>query len=220
MRIDTPFFSASVGKLFVAAAVLALARDGRVSLEDPLTRFVPRAEFAGLPVEGGDAALDRITVPRLLSHRSGLPDCFSGPSRDGARRLFDRMVSDRDRPWTRGKPLDCARAHSAPIGPPGGPFHHADTNCDLLGVVLEQVTGQPFHQAVRALVREPLGLRGTWYHAFEAPPPGVGPRSGRRRCPVLRLEGGGASRYLSTSGTARTASRPGAHRCLRRSTRA
>jgi D-alanyl-D-alanine carboxypeptidase len=174
MTVETPFYSASVGKLFLAAAVQKLAADGRLSLEDPLLRFVPAEALAGLPVEGGPAALGRITVAQLLAHRSGLPDYFSDRSRDGAPRLYDRIVTERDRTWTRRELLDYARAHYAPAGAPGSAFHYADTNYDLLGQVLEHVTGQPFHSAVRDLVLTPLGLRRTWYHAFEPPPEGAG----------------------------------------------
>ncbi len=174
MTVETPFYSASVGKLFVAAALLKLVDEGRLSLQDPLTRWVPRSELAGLPVTGGDTALERVTVAMLLSHRSGLPDYFSDPASDRAPRLFDRIATERTRTWSRKELLDYARAHYRPVGAPGERFHYADTNYDLLGMVLEGVTGKPFHQVVRELVLEPLGLSHTWYHAFERPPSGVG----------------------------------------------
>jgi D-alanyl-D-alanine carboxypeptidase len=175
MTVDTPFLSASVGKLFVATAVLKLVAEGRLSLTDPVTRHVPRSELAGLPIAGGDAAFDRLTVGMLLAHRSGLPDYFSDPSRDGAPRLFDRIVRERDRVWTRRAMLDYARAHYAPVGAPGATFHYSDTNYDLLGMVLEGVAQKPFHAAVRELVIAPVGLRATWYHAFEQAPAEAAP---------------------------------------------
>jgi D-alanyl-D-alanine carboxypeptidase len=173
MTTETPFLSASVGKLFVAAAVMKLVADGRLNLDTPLTRFVSEAELSGLPVEGGDAALPRLTVALLLSHRTGLPDYFSDASRDGAPRLFDRIAEAPNQTWTRAQMLDYARAHYAPVGPVGGAFHYADTNYDLLGMVLEGVTGKPFHVVVRELVLDPLQLSHTWYHAFEPPPHGL-----------------------------------------------
>lgn len=174
MTVETPFVSASTGKLVVAAAVFALAAQGRLSLQDPIVRYVPMADLAGLPVEGGDAALAQVTIAMLLSHRSGLPDYFSEKSRDGAPRLFDLMASEPQRTWSRAQLLDYARDHYAPAGAPGRQFHYADTNYDLLGMVLEGVTGQPFHKAVRTLVLDPLGLGQTYYHAFEAAPADMG----------------------------------------------
>lgn len=170
MTVDTPFYSASVGKLFVATAVHALAAAGRLSLDDPLTKWVPLEEVAGLPVTGGDAALARVTVRMLLGHTSGLPDYFSGPSADGAPRLFELLAREPTRTWTRQDLLDYTRAHYAAAGAPGERFEYADTNYDLLGLVLEKVEGKPFHLVVREQVLVPLGLSQTWYHSLEQPP--------------------------------------------------
>lgn len=172
MTVHTPFLSASVGKLAVAAAVMRLVADGRLSLDDPLSKWVPASRFAGLPVQGGDEVLGRVTIRQLVAHRSGLPDYFSDASRDGAPRLFDLIAVEPDRTWSRDAMLDYARAHYAPAGAPGD-FHYADTNYDLLGLVLEGVTTQPFHRVVREQVLEPLGMTRTWYHAFEPAPPGL-----------------------------------------------
>lgn len=172
MTTDTPFLSASTGKLFLATAVMKLVGQEQLRLDDPITRFVEPSELAGLPVFGGDAALPKLTIALLLSHRTGLPDYFSDPSRDGAPRLFDRIAEAPDQTWTRKQMLDYARAHYVPVGPIGETFHYSDTNYDLLGMVIEGVTHKPFHTVVRELVLEPLQLRSTWYHAFEAPPLG------------------------------------------------
>ncbi|MCG5055432.1 MAG: beta-lactamase family protein [Myxococcales bacterium] len=184
MTTETPFLSASIGKLFVATAVMKLVADGRLSLDDPLTKWVPLSSITGLPVVGGDRALGRITVQMLLTHRSGLPDYFSGKPRAGAERLFDVMAKQPGTTWTRTALLDYARQHYDPVGAPGTIFAYADTNYDLLGMVLEGVVaggahaiaaGAPptFHQVVRQEVLTPLALGSTWYHAFETAPPGL-----------------------------------------------
>ena len=86
MLPDTPFLSASVGKLVLAAAVLALIEDQQLAIDDPIGDWIEADVLAGLPVVGGDAAAARITVAQLLSHRSGLPDYFDGqPTRAGPR---------------------------------------------------------------------------------------------------------------------------------------
>jgi D-alanyl-D-alanine carboxypeptidase len=175
MTVETPFLAASVGKLAVAAAVAKLAGDGRLSLDDGLGRWAPPDVIAGLPVEGGDEALARVTVRQLLSHRSGLPDYFSGRARDGSPRVYDLLASEPERAWTRAELFAYARAHYAPAGRPGEAFHYSDLNYDLLGVVLEAVAGKPFHEVVRETVLAPLGLAHTWYHAFEPAPPGLAP---------------------------------------------
>jgi D-alanyl-D-alanine carboxypeptidase len=175
MTLETPFLSASVGKLFVAAAVVSLERRGALSLDDPLSKWVRPEVVTGLPVVGGDEALLGVTVRQLLGHRSGLPDAFSDPSSDGAPRLFDRIASEPWQTWPRPAVFDYARAHYRPVGAPGAQFHYSDLNYDLLGLVLEGVAQAPFHLVVRREVLEPLELRHTWYHAYEEAPAGVGP---------------------------------------------
>jgi|GEM_PF-1159205 len=179
MTPETPFLSASVGKLVVAAAVHRLVADGCLRLDDPISRFGPLAELAGLPVIGGDAALATVTVGRLLGHRSGLPDYFSGTTRDGTLRLFDVIAREPARTFTRDDLFAFTREHFAAVAAPGEVFTYADTNYDVLGVVLERVapscttvpsTARRFHEVVRAVVLEPLDLRSTWYHAFEPAP--------------------------------------------------
>ena len=124
-----------------------------------------------MPVAGGDRALAEITVRQLLSHRSGLPDYFADVSKDGAPHIFDVIVSEPDRVFTRDDLLSYTRAHFAPVGAPGEVFHYANTNSDLLGMVLEGVTGAArFTAVVREQVIAPLGLEHTWYHDVEPAP--------------------------------------------------
>lgn len=170
----TPFLSASVGKLFTAVTVLALVDDGRLALDAPLRTLIGDADLRGLPVTGGDDAVGAITVTQLLNHRSGLPDYFSeSPTNDGAQTVLALMKDDVDRAWTRDQLLDYTRAHFDAAGAPGERFVYSDVNYDLLGLVIEGVTGRPFADVVRDTVIVPLGLTSTWYHRFHEPPAGL-----------------------------------------------
>ncbi|MCU0700160.1 MAG: beta-lactamase family protein [Myxococcaceae bacterium] len=200
MTLETPFLSASVGKLFVATAVLALERRGALSLEDPLSKWTRPEAITGLPIVGGDEALAKVTVRQLLAHRTGLPDAFSDASSDGEPRLFDRIALEPNRRWSRDDVFAYTRAHYPAVGAPGSVFHYSDLNYDLLGLVLEGVTGRPFHEVVRREVLEPLALTHTWYHAYEPAPAGVLPiadvfvgRVNLRGAPALSVDqaGGG-----------------------------
>jgi CubicO group peptidase (beta-lactamase class C family) len=174
LTADTPVLSASVGKLFTAAAVLVLHEKGVLSVSDPVTRWVAPEVLQGLPVEGGDAAFSKVTLAHLLSHRSGLPDYFEGsPARDGAPTVLQLLEAEPERTWSAKQLLDYTREHFGPAGRPGERFLYADTNYDLLGLVLEAAAGKPFHEVVRTEVIEPLGLRHTWYHSLGTPPAGV-----------------------------------------------
>ncbi len=171
MKSDTPFLSASVGKLFITATVLSLAAEGKLSLDDPLSRWLSPDVYDGLPVIGGNEALGRVTVRQLLAHRSGLPDYYE-PTKNGPKSVLEEMVEDPDRVWATSDLLAAARRHPR-AGAPGERFLYTDANYDLLGLITAAAAGRPFHEEVRARVIEPLGLVRTWYHKFEPVPEGV-----------------------------------------------
>ena len=180
VHADTPFHAASVGKLFTAMTVLRLADEGVLSLDDPLSDWLDGAVWSGLPVVGGDDALASVTLAQLLGHRSGLPDYFESeiPTVDGAPSVSQLLVDEPDRTWSPHQLLDYTRAHFAAAGAPGETFAYADTNYDLVGLVVEAATGRAFHEAVREQVIDPLGLTHTWYYNHEAAPPGLDPIAG------------------------------------------
>ena len=169
MTPDTPFLSASIGKLFTAATVLSLVEEGKLSLDDSLTEWLPPDVYRGIPVKGGDEALHIVTIRLLLSHRSGIPDYYEGKTADGAPTVNELLVNEPDRTWTPQSLLDYVKAHYEPAGAPGASFTYSDTNYDLLGMIVEAATGQPFHEAVAARVLAPLALDETWYHAHTDP---------------------------------------------------
>ncbi len=170
MTDSTPFLSASIGKLFTAATVMALVEEGVLSLDDDITMWLEPETYAGLPIEGGDVALREVTIRRLLGHRSGLPDYYEGKTVDGAPNLKELLILEPDRTWTPLDVLAYTKEHFSPVGVPGADFVYADINYDLLGLTIEAATGQPFHEVVAAKVLRPLGLHNTWYHAFMDPP--------------------------------------------------
>jgi len=120
---------ASVGKIITAAAVLRLEEDGRLSLEDPIGTYVE-----GVP--NGDI----ITLRMLMTHTSGL---FSANE--------DRQVRARGEPLDLEGTLDVVR-RQPPYACPGGAWRYSNSGYTLLGVVIEEVTGQPYHAAAHDLV--------------------------------------------------------------------
>lgn len=174
MTPTTPFLSASIGKLFTAAAVLTLVEEGVLALSDPASDWVDRDTLACLPMEEG-VAVEDITVEMLLNHHSGLPDLFSEQGKDGEDAILTHMVDNPDQSWTREEMLAHTCAFGEPVGVPGEAFHYADVNYDLLGLVLEGATGAPWHQVVRDRVIAPAGLEQTWYYNLEPAPDGLGP---------------------------------------------
>jgi D-alanyl-D-alanine carboxypeptidase len=133
----------STTKMFTAAAVVSLAQEGKLKLDDPIAKY-----HAGVP--NGD----KITIAELSEMRSGLYSY-----------TFDRAFNetlDRDpgKVWRPEELLTIAFAH--PVNsPPGEKFDYSNTNIILLGLVVEQLTGMPASQAFQERIFTPLGLKQT-----------------------------------------------------------
>jgi uncharacterized protein YbbC (DUF1343 family)/CubicO group peptidase (beta-lactamase class C family) len=137
MTLDTIFDLASLTKVVATTtAVMMLVESGEVRLNDTVASFIP---------EFGKYGKERLTVRDLLTHRSGLR-----PDLD----LADPWVGD-----------DTARVLAAEevLAPQPYPFVYSDINYELLGWIVEQVSGQPLELFVRERIFEPLGMRDTMF---------------------------------------------------------
>ena len=155
MGEDAIFRLASVTKPMVSAAFMRLVEDGRVGLDDPVTKYLP--DFAPrLP----DGTAPTITLEQLLTHTSGLSYRFIEPMDSD----YDRLdVSDGlDQP---GLSLDenLRRLAQAPLKFRPGEGWGYSLGIDVLGGVMEQVTGQPLSDAVENAVTGPLGMTDTGF---------------------------------------------------------
>ena len=147
---DTVFAVASISKTFVTALILQLADEGLLSLDDPLSDFLPDFPRAR-----------RITLRHLLAHTSGVYNFFEHP------RYVQEVFSDRTRHWRFEEILGFV---AAPYCSPGACFHYSNTNFVLLGRVAEKVTGAPLHAQIRERFLDPLGLEHTLFQPDEATP--------------------------------------------------
>jgi len=165
MTPATPVRIASNTKTYVAAAVLRLAEEGRLAIDDPIAAHLPR-ELADL-LRGGGYDPGAITVRHLLTHGSGLFDHTSDP------RFEEAILADPQHRWTRAEQVRASVEWGGPHGAPGEIYTYCDTGYVLLGAIIEQASGRPLAAAVRELLRfERLGLRATWWETLE--PPSVG----------------------------------------------
>jgi D-alanyl-D-alanine carboxypeptidase len=135
---------ASVTKTFVATLVLELAAEGKLSLVDPVERWLP-----GMVPDGRS-----ITLRALLDHTSGLFDYDQDQGWVGAR------FSDPGREWSPQDLVAIATSHP-PLFPPGTSWSYSNTNYVLLGLVVEAATGRTLAGELRARLFEPLALGST-----------------------------------------------------------
>jgi CubicO group peptidase (beta-lactamase class C family) len=133
----------SVSKQFTAAAVLLLARDGRLSLDDDVHRWIPELPDYGTPV----------TLRQLMHHTSGMRDWGSIAGIGG----WPRNTRALDESWvlaitSRIKELNFA---------PGSEYEYSNTNYNLLATVAERASGKPFPVFTRERIFVPLGMTHT-----------------------------------------------------------
>ena len=143
----TAFSVGSVSKTFLAALVLQLADEGRLSLDDPVLRWLPTA---AVPADA--------TIRELLDHTSGLYDFFSNPAIDTA------LLANRRQAWTPARALGYMRA---PYCAAGTCWHYSNSNYVLLGQVVQQITGNPVATELRRRFFAPLRLVRTFVQGAE-----------------------------------------------------
>ena len=142
---STPFHVASLSKQFTAFAVLLLAQDGKLSLDDDVRRYLPE-----LPDFG-----HAIRIRQLLDHTSGLRDHMNLLSMAGWR--MEDVI-------TREDAMGLVRRQRGLNFAPGSEFEYSNTGYMLLGMIVERVSGQSLAAFCRERIFDPLGMKGTFFH--------------------------------------------------------
>lgn len=156
------YFIASTTKLYIAALVMQLRAEGLLDLDAPAARYLDRSVMSGIHVLRGVDSGDRITIRELLSHTSGLADYFEQRQRDGSTQIGKALRADFA--WTFDDVLRITKEDLTPKFAPSAPgkAFYSDTNYQLLGAVIEAVTGASYEDALQQRILAPLALAGTY----------------------------------------------------------
>jgi D-alanyl-D-alanine carboxypeptidase len=147
---ETSFVVGSITKTFVATLVVQLASEGRLSLDDPLSRWLPRYPNAAA-----------ITIRELLNHTSGIYNYFEHPK-------YEALVFKRpNHRWTTTEILSLT---GKPYFAPGKGYHYSNTNYVLLGLIAERITGRSLAVEIRRRFLTPLGMGHTHFQDEEPVP--------------------------------------------------
>lgn len=144
---DTKFRIGSITKQFTATAILQLAEAGKLSVDDPVSKY-----YADAP-----AAWSGITIKHLLTHSSGIPSYTSIPH-------FFEQEARRDRTpeeivkLTADKPLEFA---------PGSKFAYDNSGYVLLGYIIEKISGERYADYLQHHIFDPLGMTSTGFDVSE-----------------------------------------------------
>lgn len=139
MTVDTVFDLSSLTKVVATTtSIMQLIEAGRISLEDPVTQYIPQFKRHGK---------SKITVRHLLTHMAGLRPGFNPAWRwKGYRAAIGQIVND------------------VPVTPPGERIEYSDLNFILLGEILRRVSGMSLDQFAQENLFKPLGMRDTMYN--------------------------------------------------------
>lgn len=138
-RPEMHYAIGSISKQFTVAAVMLLQQEGKLSIDQPVSTWMPELTRAS-----------EVTLRNLMSHTSGYEDY--APQ--------DYTIPD----WT--KPTSAQKiVHQWATKPldfdPGTQYQYSNTNYNIVGLIVEKVSGQPFWEFMKSRILQPLGLRNT-----------------------------------------------------------
>ena len=138
-RVDSVYQVGSVTKQFTAAAILRLAEEGKLSIDDRARKYLPEL----------GPAFDAITIRHLLNHTSGVRD-------------YNEQLGDAYTPKTQQEILALITV-GPPLYTPGVAFTYSNSGYFLLGMIIERVSAKSYAQYLRDAFFVPLGLSATSY---------------------------------------------------------
>jgi CubicO group peptidase (beta-lactamase class C family) len=159
--LDAVCLVASITKPVVATAIMRLVADGELTLTDPIDRYLPAFAAPGKPA---------VTIWHLLTHTSGIPD-------------FDLLGLVMGRVE---RPALVRRSLEAPLRfMPGSRFEYVSSSFDLLGAIIETISGETCAGILRRVIFDPLGMAGSTFDPWDG-------RAGRVAPLAIANEAGGS----------------------------
>lgn len=140
---QSPFQLASCSKTFTGTAIMLLAEQGFLSLDDSVQKYFPEFPYSG------------ITIKLLLSHRTGLPDYTVYPKEYFPKADYINNQTLLNYFIEKKPPLRTT---------PGKMFMYCNTNYAILASVIEQVTGMTYHKFMHDVIFSPLGMSNTFVY--------------------------------------------------------
>jgi CubicO group peptidase (beta-lactamase class C family) len=152
---QTIFESGSVAKQFTAASLVLLQQDGKLSIDDPVRKYIPELPDYGVP----------LTIRHLLNHTSGLRDWGTVMSLTGAGR-GDRVI-------TQDLALDVITHQRALDFTPGSEYSYSNSGYNLAAIIVERVSKQKFAAFVEERLFKPIGMKNSsWRDDYQRVVPG------------------------------------------------
>ena len=167
MQKTSRYFIASVTKLYVTAVIMRLVEENRIKLNDKIEKYLPGHICQNLLVIKGIDYSQFITISHLISNTSGLPDYFFH-KQTGGKTVASDLLEGNDESWHLDKTINLIK-NLKPKFKPGakGKASYSDTNYQLLGGIIESVTGKSVGEVFKEYIFSELNLQDTY--AYENP---------------------------------------------------
>ena len=161
IKMNSAFMQCSQTKGFCGVTVAKLVEEGKISIDDPVSKYLP--EFAELWVIDSEKdgvktlhkAKNVLTIKMVLNHTGGFPH-----------EICSKRSDVRGGGWSGGGPLrqSASVAAATPLlFEPGTQVNYANTGIDIAAAVVEVVTGMKWEDYLKQEVLDPLGMKATWY---------------------------------------------------------
>ena len=159
LQPNQTFRIASVTKTFVAATILRLWEDNKISLNDPITKYISEQHIEIL--KSGGYNVDKILIRHLLTHSSGMSEHTKSPK-------YTVEFLSSNHIWTATEQINDLITYTKPIGEVGKQFSYSDTGYILLAEIIEKVTGESMgNSIIEQLNLKKLGMQNTYMENFD-----------------------------------------------------
>lgn len=159
---DQPYFIASTTKLFTTALILKLRAEGKLILDDKISKYLETSILNNLHFYMGKEYSAELTINHLLGHTSGLPDYFQGKGVNG-KSLENEIKNGNDQFWTFEQAIERTKKMKCLFTPgKSNKANYSDANFQLLGKIIENITKRAYSENCNDLIIQPLGLTSTY----------------------------------------------------------
>jgi len=161
IKMDNVYMQCSQTKGFCGVTIAKLVEEGKISLDDPVSKYLPEFETLWVLDEEKDGvktlhkAKNVLTIRNVLSHTGGFPFEISA-----------KQHSIRGGGWSGGAPIRQVAAIAAAdpiLFEPGTKYSYSNTGIDIGAAVVEVVTGMKWEDYLKKEVLEPLGMKSSWF---------------------------------------------------------
>lgn len=152
---DSPYFIASVTKMYTATVIMQLVDEGRLDLDASISDYLPDGLLDGIHVHEGVDYSHQLKVYQLIHQTSGLADYYEDE-------FIEDFKNNRDRAYNLDDVLTMVRGLKPSAAPDSGKSYYSDTNYQLLGAVVEAITECPVAQVFQDRIFGPLELDQTY----------------------------------------------------------